>query len=991
MNKLYSLVLGASFMFAFTVNAQQVQISGKVTETGSGAPIPGVNVVVKGTTIGTITNMDGAFTLNVSEGSVLLFSFIGYTQKEVTLSSGQTEVNVSLASDVTNLGEVIISGLASSVKRSNLANSVESVKADQLAGITDQSTMDGALYGKLKGANITSNSGAPGGGMSIKLRGVTSIGGSNQPLYIIDGVYVDNSSISAGLNVVSAASGGGSQSNQDNPSNRIADIDPQDIETIEVLKGASAAAIYGSRASGGVVIITTKKGQEGKVNVTLSQSVGVTQMLHPLGTRTWDATKAETHFGVAGRDAFLAAQSSSNLHNYEDELYGNKGLLSSTRVTVSGGNTATRYFIGATRRDDEGIVKNTGYQKYSFRANVNQKVSNWLDLAVNNNFIHSSADRGFFNNDNSGTTMGISFVATPSWAQLQPDGNGNYPVNPYAASNFLETRDKVTNNETIDRYIGGANAKARLFSTDNQSLTFTGRAGIDYYTLATTALFPNTLQFESNGNGLNGVSVQGTTVNRNSNFAAFLIHDISVSSGLSFRTQFGVTNENFYRNTILGTASDMSGDQTNLDQGSTVSVDQTRIEQHDKGFFAQEEVNFNDMVIATVGVRGDKSSNNGDVNKLYYYPKASLALNIHEFAFWNVPVISQFKIRGAYGEAGNFAVFGSKYTSLGNVVIDGNAGAVTLNTRGNPVIGPERQKEFEVGTDLGFLDGRLGFNFTYYIKTVNDLLLTARVPSSTGFTSSIVNAADMQNKGIELGLDWNVINTGNFNWNLTTYWWTNDALVTRLDIPAYTTGGFADFLGQFMIKEGYSPTTIIGIGPNQDVDLNGDGTNDLQVFGNAEADFNMSISNQFTYKNFELSMLWHWKQGGENINLTALLSDLSGTSPDYDKIDLDPEGLAGNGDYRLANLGVNSGPYIEDAGYIRMREIGLYYNIPKSVFNDVMGLRVGFSGNNLINIFSYRSYDPEVSNFGGAGLSTGVEVTPFPSAKRYNFHVIANF
>jgi len=318
------------------------------------------------------------------------------------------------------------------------------------------------------------------------------------------------------------------------------------------------------------------------------------------------------------------------------------------------------------------------------------------------------------------------------------------------------------------------------------------------------------------------------------------------------------------------------------------------------------------------------------------------------------------------------------------VVIDGSAGAVTLNARGNPAIGPERQKEFEVGTDLGFLENRLGFNFTYYIKTVNDMLLFARVPSSSGFTSRLVNAADMQNKGIEMGLNWNVMNHSNFNWNMMVNWWTNDAVVTRLDIPTYTTGGFADFLGQFRIKEGRSPTEIIGIGPNPDED-------GYVVFGNAEADFNMSMGNQFSFYNFDVSFLFHWKKGGDNINLTALLSDLSGTSPDYDKIDLDPEGVQGNGDYRLSNLGVNSGPYIEDASYIRMRELGIYYTIPKKTFGDVMSLRLGFSGNNLLNFFSYRSYDPEVSNFGGQGLSTGVEVTPFPSSKRYNFHIIANF
>lgn len=981
------------FLFgAIAGYAQDVKISGTVTEASTGQPIAGANVVVQGTTNGVITDMDGNFSFIVSSGAKkVIVSFIGYVTQEIQLESGKSVYNVALEDDIQSLNEVVISGLASTVKRSNLANSVESVKAGELAGITQQTTMDGALYGKLKGVNVSANSGAPGGGISIKMRGITSINGSNEPLYIVDGVYIDNSAISAGLNVVSAASGGGSQSNQDNPSNRIADIDPSDIESIEVLKGASGAAIYGSRASGGVVIITTKRGKTGKPKITLSQTVGVISQLRKLGVRQWDETKAETHFGTAGKNAFIAARDAGTLHNYEDELYGNKGLLSTTRLTIAGGNASTKYFIGASRKDDKGIVKNTGYSKYSFRANIDQKLADWLDISVSNNYIHSSADRGFFNNDNSGTTMGISYVATPSWAQLQPDANGNYPDNPYAASNFLETRDKVTNNETVDRYIGGAVINGTIFQSDMQSLKFKGRAGLDYYTLSTTALFPNTLQFQSNGNGLNGVSVQGSTVTRNTNFSAFLIHDLFIGNGLSFKTQLGLTSINDFRNTILGTASNMNGDQTNLDQGSNISVDQTRIIQHDKGFFVQEEANFSDKVILTLGIRGDKSSNNGDPNKLYYFPKASGAINLHEFGVANGTFINQIKLRAAYGEAGNFAVFGDKYTSLSAVVIDGNSGATPLNKRGNPNVGPERQKEFETGFDLGFFNGKVNFDFTYYIKGVNDMLLSAQVPSSSGFTTKVVNAADMQNKGIEMGLDWNVINTNDFSWNMNLNYWKNSTEVTRLDIPAYTTGGFADFLGQFLIKEGYSPTTIIGVGPNPDVDKNGDGTNDLQIFGNSQAKFNLSMLNTLKYKNFDLSFLFHWKNGGENINLSALLSDLSGTSADYDKIDLDPEGKLGNGDYRLGELGANSAPYIEDASYLRLREIGLYYNIPRSVFNDVMSLRLGVSGYNLINVFKYRSYDPEVSNFGGKGLSSGVEVTPFPSSKRINFHVVLNF
>ncbi len=976
-----------SFMMALTVYAQDRTVSGTVTDLTTSEPLAGVNVIIKGTSTGTITDINGTYSVELKASqNVLTFTFIGFVKQDITLSPSQTTVDVIMEEDVTSLSEVVITGLATSVKRSNLANSVESIDAKSLVGITEQPTMDNALYGKVKGANITSNSGAPGGGISIKLRGLTSINGANQPLFIIDGVYVDNSEISAGLNVVSAASGGGSQSNQDNPSNRIADLNPYDIQSLEVLKGASAAAIYGSRASSGVVVITTKKGKNGRTSVNFSQNIGITTQLNKLGQRTWDADKAETHFGANGRAAFIDAESQGKLHDYEKELYGEQGLLLTTNLSVSGGDEKTTFYTAVTRKKDEGIVKNTGYDKTSVRLNLTHDITDWLNIEATTNYISSSADRGFFNNDNSGTTMGISYVGTPVFAQLFADAEGNYPDNPYAASNFLQTRDLVTNNEAVNRIIVGTKISARLFKTDKMSLRLIARAGLDNYNLATTAIFPNTLQFQKNGNGLNGVSIQGNTVNKNTNFNAFLVHDFFPNQSLSFRTQFGITAENFDQNTILGTASNLNGSQTNLDQAGNQQIDQNRIIQKDRGFFAQEEVNYEDKIIGTLGIRGDKSSNNGDANKMYYYPKGSMALNLHNFNFWSVDFMNQLKLRVAYGEAGNFATFGDKYTFFNNAIIDGTPGWVINNKRGNGNVGPERQSETEFGFDMSFLSNKLKFDVTYYIQNITDLLLTADVPNSSGFTRQVTNAAELQNKGIEIGLNWNIINTSKFNWNFNTNFWKNQGKITKLNVPSFTTGGFADFLGQFRIKEGRSPSEIVGIGPADQQDEDG-----LVVYGDSEADFNMSFTNSFTYKNFELSFLFHWKKGGDNINLTQLLSDFSGTSYDYDKIDLDPEGQLGNGDFRQASFLNTTAPFVEDAGYFRMREIGLFYNIPRTALKDLADIRIGFTGNNLINSFKYRSYDPEVSNFGGKGLSSGVEVTPFPSSKRYNFHINVSF
>jgi TonB-linked SusC/RagA family outer membrane protein len=977
------LLLVLSYSFGFS----QTTISGKILDS-SGLPVIGASILAKGTTVGTITDIDGNYSINVPDGvEDLEISYLGYGTQTLNIANGNFS-SITLSEDYNELDEVVITGLGTTVKRRNLANSVAKIDAQELLAVAPASTVESALYGKFKGAEIKSASGAPGGGVSFKLRGLTSINGSSQPLIILDGVFIDNSSIPAGLNIVSAAAGGGSTSNQDNPSNRLSDLSPEDIESVEILKGASAAAIYGSRAAGGVVIITSKRGKAGETRVSVSQSLGQATQLRKLGIRDWTEERVLESAFAGNIDDFR----NNGVTNYEDLLYGNNALLSNTRLSLSGGSDKTQFYFGASHKDEEGIVASTGYRKTSARLNIDHKISEIFDVAMSTNFVNSSADRGFFNNDNSGTTIGVAFTSTPSFAALEADPTtGLFPANPYAPSNFLETAENVTNNESVNRFIGGGTLTTKILSRDNSTLKLLLRGGLDSYTLNTQALFPNSLQFQSNGAGLNGVSVQGFTRSFNTNLAAILVHSYYADNGMSFTTSGGVTQEDFNRNTILGEASNLIGAETNLDQAGNRNVTQARLIQQDKGFFIQEELNFDDKILATVGFRGDKSSNNSDVNQLFFYPKANLAVNLHNFDL--IPTdspLTSLKARLAYGESGNFARFGSKSTILGSTIVDGAAGVVVPSLLGNSEVGPERQKELEFGVDIG-ISNKYSLDVTYYIKSVEDLLLNADVSPSSGFSQQVTNAAALQNKGIEIGLNLDLINSENFNWGSRFSFWKNTAEVTELLVPAFTTGGFADFLGNFLIKEGFSPTTIIGVGPNPDVTLNGDGEPTLQVFGNAEPDFQLTWSNNINVGNFDINFLWHLKQGGYNINLSTLLFDLNETTHDFDGTGVDPSGDLANGPYRLSVLGSNTEPYIEDAGYLRLREIGVYYTLPSSIIPSAQSFKIGLSGNNLINIFDYNSYDPEVSNFGSNGLSTGVEVTPFPSSKRWDFHVSVTF
>ncbi len=968
----------------------QFTITGRIVD-ANGEALTGATVVIVGTNRGTTSDVNGNFRIEAPGTTATLnIAYTGYKSARIQVSADNSQVEVTLDEDLAGLEEVIISGLATSVKRANLANSVATISARELTGVTNQSTMDGALYGKFRGAEIRANSGAPGGGFSVRLRGVTSIFGNQQPLYIVDGVFVNNDAITLGTNIVSAAAGGGNPStNQDDASNRIADIDPEDIESIEILKGASAAAIYGSRAAGGVVIITTKRGKSGKTRVTLSQSVGFSQPIRLLGMRNWTADLVEQEFGPADRQLF----EQNGLTDYEKELYDNRPLLAATRLDVSGGTDRTTFFIGGTYRDEGGLVDNTGYKKLSARVNIGHRFNDWLDVYITNNYINSQADRGFFNNSNTNTTIGYAHAFTKPWLNLKPSTpGGDYPAVPSVGSNILETVALVTNREQVNRYIGGANVNVRLWHNDNNELKAVIRAGVDQYTLHTTAIFPQNLSYFRDPGTLGGVSIAGRTLNTNTNLWGFLVYTHVTNSGVTLRTQGGLTAENFDQNTIITTATRLNGSQTNLDQSGAVSVFHRRYPQKDRGFFVQQEFNWKDRIMLSVGLRGDKSTNNGDADKLYFYPKANAAVNLHEFdnLFRQGGLVSQAKLRVAYGQAGRFSNFDDRFNPMVATFIGSSNGLYTATLRGNTQVGPERQSELEFGTDLGFFKNRIVVDITYYIKRIDDLLLRAQIPQSTGFTTQVVNAGGLENRGIEIGLDLVPIRSANFNWTSGISFWKNRSEVTRLDVPPFNIGGFALSLGQYRIEKGLPATTIVGTVPRDDPEF---GKATYKIYGDAEPDFNMAFNNAFSLGRFELNFLIHWRKGGDAINLSTLLWDLGQLTWDYDDKTLDPTGQLGNGPYRVTqwNANRNTQPWIEDAGFVRLREIGLYYNIPRRTFNDKMSLRLGVSGRNVLNFFKYNSYDPEVSNFGNNVLANTVEVTPFPSAKRFVFHLTANF
>ncbi|PZV79712.1 TonB-linked SusC/RagA family outer membrane protein [Algoriphagus aquaeductus] len=992
MFKFYKTLLSLAFLWGSVGWAYaQYTVSGKVSDERTGEPMIGASILIKGTTSGTITDLDGGFSITVptNAGASLIFSSIGYLSQTVEVAPGVSILSIRLKQDATNLEEVVVTGLASSVKRSNLANAVSSVSARDLLGTTTIQTTDGALYGKVAGATIRSNGGAPGGGISIQLRGISSLTGASQPLIIVDGVYINNASQRSGRATVSGAGA----SNQDDSSNRLADLNPADIENIEILKGPSAAAIYGTRANAGVIIITTKRGAEGRTNVSLSQDIGFAKPLRLLGVDDWSEDKINFFFPVARRpielERFRAAQSSGTFIDYEDYFYNNQATLLNTRVNVSGGNEKTKFFVSGNITDEEGTVRRTGFQRYSVRANVDHKITNGIRLGVSTNYIQSNTDRGFTGNqNNSGASIGYSIAYVPNYFDLRRNADGSYPVNPYFSENPVAVTDNGINNSKVNRFIQAFTLDIDLLKTQNSFLKATVAGGLDFLQNSTLVYLPEFLQFQR-AQANPGDLFVGRQESFNTNFQAALVYNWNLGR-VNMNSQAGLVRLDFRDNALFNRGRGLVPGMRNLNQAAIQEINQDfRSTVSDAGIFLQQEANFEDKIIGTVGVRWDKSTLNGNPNEYYAFPRASVAFNLGNFGFWNSSFINQLKPRIAYGETAGPVNFGATFTPLGGTNIGGLLGSVVGTQIGNTLIRPETATELEFGVDAGFFNNRMAIEATYYIKNTQNNIQNLNLAPSTGVTSTPSNEAELQNKGIELSLSGTPIEKANFRWFTRVMFWQNRLNMTRLGIPTYIAGAFGSGLGTFLYAQGYSPTTIVGTPATAEV------PGGFTVWGNAQPKFNMSFFNSFNIvKGLDLSVLVDWKKGGDNINLTSFLNDGGGTTNGWFDDD-NGDGIP-NGRQRAPEPYNNAGRWVQDASFVKIREIGLYYTFSKASITNmfgstVQGIKVGTSVNNAFLFTKYEGYDPETSTFGATAIANNVDIAPYPTPRRVFFHLTIDF
>ena len=969
-----------------TAHAQR-RITGRVVEEGGNVPLASVSITIPGTAIGVITGDNGTFALVVPSGDVQLNARrIGYRRRVFVVRAGETDVRVEMERDPYRLEAQIVTGAATTVARQNVANDVGLVTADQLARVPSAS-LENALAGKIAGAQVIANGGAPGGGNQIRMRGVTSVFGSADPLYVVDGVIISNDVIQPGTNALTSARRASSNaSNQDNGVNRIADLNPNDIETVEILKGASASAIYGSKASNGVIIIKTKTGSAGAPVSNITQRLGTFALARKFNLRRFATLADAQAYAVAQGYAMTPAQVAENYAScngfcdFEEQLYGEKPLSYETALGVRGGTGATNYFVSGLTKYDGGIQKNTGYKKDAIRLNLTQLVGERLSLQVNNNYIRTLTRRGISNNDNANITPYFVFAATPSWFDMRPK-NGVYPVTPVMGTNSFQNVDFIQTPDEVNRVISSISASYQLLNSERQTLAFKADAGLDRFNEQVNLVSPRFLIFEPN-DGLPGTvtSNSGSVMNLNLNLS--LAHTYTPAGrAFSATSAVGLQREtSALRSTNIVTRDVLLGLE-NINSGSAPEVFANREEVKGLAGFAQEELlALNEKLLLTAGVRAERSTRNGDVDKLYAFPKASVSYRLVDA----VPKLGEVKLRLAVGQSGNQPLYLQKYRTAITGVYDRQNGVQAGPSYGDPNIKPERQTEIEGGFDAQFASGRGSLAFTLYQKTINDVILQIAAAPSVGYTVQIQNGGQFRNRGGEALLELTPIQNADFDWTSRTTFAKNVGIVTALPVPAFTlsqdaTGqgvAFGAGYGIARLEVGQSVTQIVA----------SDGANGVVKKGDASPNFTMGFSNELTFKGLRLSTLFDWQKGGNLVNVTKNVFDAFGLAPDV------PDG-------GLARINLNDtqgiAQYVEDASFVKLREVALGYDVPKAWFGPLGGhtrsVRLELSGRNLYTWTKYTGADPEVSNFGNQQISRFIDLAPFPPSRSFFLTVDVGF
>ena len=951
-------------------------VQGRVTDAANGQPLPNAQIRIGGTLLGALSDASGQYTVpNVPTGRrTVVARRIGYAEarREVDVTStAAATADFEMTASATTLGEVVVTGTAAPTQRRAVGTSIASVDS---AAITKSGamTVDQALQGKVAGAQITQNSGTPGGGgVSVRLRGTSSFISGSDPLYIVDGVIVDNSS--ATLRELGS---------RGNVQNRLADLNPADIERIEVVRGAAAAALYGSRANNGVVQIFTKRGTVGRARISVQTRVSRNELPRTLRINDYP-------FDIQGNPVTRV--------DIQDMIFRDATMFESN-LSVDGGNEQTRYYVNGTWSEEDGIQRGEASSRRGGRVNVTQQIRPRLTLDLGANFVNTRND--FMVN---GEQLGVltAFLFNPTTYDPRPV-SGVYPFGPVLNPNPLLAIDRLKNPQDINRFIGSA--QARWNPLDRLTASYT--LGYDGYSMEQGEFFPR-------GAFPGGTAATGLAANAVSN-SRILNQDLLANYLLDWN-DFQLTTSgglNYTQQRIRTTAAATTNliPVVEVVSGATPSASQSIVELKTFGFYVQEQIGWRDRLFLTGAIRWDASSTFGPEERWQIFPKASLSYVVSEDDWFRglVPerTISSLRVRTALGYAGNQpSVLNaySRFDSYAPVSFDNKPGVVNSITLGNAALKPERQREWEVGADMGLLDDRISLEATYYDKLVTDLLFFRPVATSTGYSRQFAPIGSMSNKGWELLARTINVDQPNFRWDMTAVYTRNRNRVESLDIPDFQSAtGYPNrvrtgdpvgvFFGSYAARNCQTgaylldslgrlrPASSLPANLTQRQALSGGSCNDVdnRVLGDPNPDWVGSLLNEFQLgTSLRMRVLLDGTFGNDVMNLSRRIRDLGVTlNNSENEAEFlpygDPRKLPPG--YFARRLGIFS-EYVEDGSFVKLREVSATYTFTQPIvrryFSD--GIELTLSGRNLYTWTDYSGYDPEVNLF--AQNAPGVTTT----------------
>ncbi len=969
-----SLLILIFCCFGFSGSAQE-KVRGSVSD-AAGLPLLGVTILENNGTNGTTTDFEGNYEISIQKKTVLVFSYVGFETLRVDASPGQT-LNVILKEDVESLSEVVVVGYGTQTRKT-MTSRVSSVKAEDIANIPVTSS-DQLLQGRAAGVQISNTSGDPGAGVSVKIRGTSSISGSSDPLYVVDGIPIQSSNLSQ-MGVGGATT------------NPIADINPADIESIDILKDASATAIYGSRAANGVVLITTKRGVRDQSKISFGMYTGLQNYVKKPNLVTGPQFEMLMNESALnnGKPLPYANPDSALNTDWVGLVLNENAPMRNIDASVSGGNEKARYLVSANNFMQEGLIRNQEFDRTTGRVNLDFTVNSKLKMGTS--ILYARTKRQIIaNNDNIAGAFGSTHFYPTNRPVLNADGSYNrMPTidHPFA------TVDQAKISMETGRFLGNLYGELTILPGLRLKSTFS----VDQ-TNNRESSYNNT--FTNSGSAVQGRAVIYNVSDRNwiqENVLSYQFslekHGFSALVGTSVQeseTQFTrAEGTGFPTNDFTQISSAAVKDATSFSTSYGIA-----------SVFSRVNYDYDNKYLVTLNVRADASSRFGSGNKWGVFPAVGLGWVVSEEEFLkDVSFISSMKILGGYGITGNQSGI-KDFGSLG--LWQGASYAAVPGVRpfqlANPDLRWETTRQTDIGIDMALFENRVTFNAGYYYKKTVDLLLDVPLPRTSGFSTVAQNSGEIENSGFEFALGADILpESSPLKWHIDANIATNKNKVLKLVAPFNVYN--RDF---FRYQEGYPMYSFymhkqIGVDPQtgaiQFEDVDGDGefssSTDRRIVGDANPDFFGGVTNTLNYKGFDLSFLFQFSYGNEQLNLTRFFLEHGGSrSTNYIGTQLgrwqNPGDITMIPKMSAANYASDLRPsrFVEDASYLRLKTLSLGYTIPKDIVGKIglSSARVYVSGQNILTFTNYSGLDPELTGTASNALTKGVEFFTPPSPR----------